>query len=68
VVGVATILSNKSTRLKLFAFAGFLYDFFLPLGAHSDQREVKLLVPLTCLAIWGFAYEMDRRVFPISIV
>jgi DoxX-like family len=68
VVGVATILSNKSTRLKQFAFAGFLYDLLLALGAHIDQREVKLLLPLTCLAIWGFAYEMDRRVFSKSIV
>jgi DoxX-like family len=68
VIGVATILSNESTRLKQFAFAGFLYDLLLALGAHIAQREVKLILPSGCLAIWGFAYEMDRRVFRNSIV
>jgi DoxX-like family len=68
VVGIAAILSNRSTRLKQFAFAGFLYDLLLALGSHIAQPEVKLILPLSCLGIWGFAYFMDSRVFPKSIV
>jgi hypothetical protein len=68
VVGVCTILSNRSTRLKQFAFAGFLYDLLLALGAHIAVPEVKLILPLSCLGIWGFAYFMDSKVFPKSIV
>jgi hypothetical protein len=68
VVGVVTILSNRSTRLKQFAFAGFLYDLLLALGAHIAVPEVKLILPLSCLGVWGFAYFMDSKVFPKSIV
>jgi DoxX-like family len=68
VVGVVTIVTNRSTRLKQFAFAGFLYDLLLALGSHVAATEVKTILPLASLGIWGFAYFMDSRVFPKSIV
>jgi hypothetical protein len=53
---------------KAVCIPGFLYDLLLALGAHIALPEVKLILPLSCLGIWGFAYFMDSKVFPKSIV
>jgi hypothetical protein len=66
-LGVVAILSNRSQILKDFAFAGFLYDLLLALGGHIAQQEIKLLLPLFCLGLWGFAFVMDRKVFPTRL-
>jgi hypothetical protein len=64
VAGLMAILSNRSRTLKDFAFAGFLFDLLLALGAHIDRREVKFVLPVIGLAIWGFAFFMNRKVYP----
>jgi membrane-bound metal-dependent hydrolase YbcI (DUF457 family) len=62
--GLVAVLSNRSRTLKDFAFAGFLFDLLLALGAHIDRQEPKLLLPIFGLSIWGFAFAMNRKVFP----
>jgi hypothetical protein len=64
-VGVATIVSNKLPRVvKDFAFAGFLFDLLLALGAHLAFPEINALLPISVLAIWWFAFAMDSKRFP----
>jgi DoxX-like family len=63
-LGVAAILWNKSKSLKQLAFAGFLYDLLLATGAHLAVPEFKVVLPIVCLALWGFAYVMDQRRYP----
>lgn len=63
-LGVVAVVSNRSTTLKDFAFAGFLYDLLLALGAHIAQQELKVVLPLISLGIWAAAFVMDRRVYP----
>ncbi len=62
-LGLCAILSNQSRTLKDFAFAGFLYDLLLALGGHIAQMEIKVLLPIAGLGIWGFAFYMDRIYF-----
>jgi DoxX-like family len=64
VAGLIAILSNRSRTLKDFAYAGFLFDLLLALGAHIDKREVKVVLPIVGLAIWGCAFFMNRKVYP----
>ncbi len=65
IIGVATILTNKAPRfIKDYAFAGFLFDLLLALGAHLAVPEIKALLPISVLGIWGFAVTMDNRHFP----
>jgi DoxX-like family len=67
VVGVAAIVSNRAPRVvKDFAFAGFLYDLLLAGGAHLAVPEVKVVLPIAALGIWGFAFAMDSKRFPRS--
>ncbi len=66
VLGLIAVLSNRSQTLKDFAFAGFLYDLLLALGAHIAQQEIKVLLPLLSLPIWAFAFIMNRRMYPVA--
>jgi DoxX-like family len=60
ILGLIAILSNKSKTLKDFAFAGFLYDLLLALGGHIAAQEIKVLLALFGIALWIFAFVMDR--------
>ncbi len=64
VLGIVAIISNRSQTLKDFAFAGFLYDLLLALGGHIAQQEIKFLLPIFGLTLWGFAFYMDRQLHP----
>jgi DoxX-like family len=61
VVGVAVIVAKSPRSLKDFAFAGFLFDLLLAAGAHLEIPESKVILPIGGLAVWTFAYVMDRR-------
>ena len=65
VIGVGTILANKGPRfLKDFAFAGFLFDLLLAGGAHLAAPEIKVLLPVAGLLVWGAAFRTDSQRFP----
>ncbi|WP_407572488.1 hypothetical protein [Deinococcus altitudinis] len=61
-LGVAAVLFSRSRVLKDFAFAGFLYNLLLALGALIAQHDSNIYRPLAGLALWCFAFVMDRRV------
>ena len=60
-LGIATILISRSTSLRDFAFAGFLFDLLLAVGAHLQNQEPWVLVSLLGLVLWIFAYIMERN-------
>jgi hypothetical protein len=60
--GLVAVVTRRSEVLAHFAFAGFLFDLLLALSAHLAQPEIKFLLPLFSLAIWGFAFWADQRV------
>jgi DoxX-like family len=60
VLGIAAIIWNRSDTLRDFAFAGFLFDLLLAAGAHLAVPEVKAVLPIGCLGIWGFAFAVRR--------
>lgn len=61
ILGVVAILKSKSRSLKDFAYAGFLYDLLLALGAHISKGDAFVFAPIVGLGLWAFAYVMDRR-------
>lgn len=63
-LGIAAILSRRSRTLTNLAFAGFLYDLLLALGAHIANRETWGFVAAFGLVLWGAAFWADRRRFP----
>ncbi len=65
-LGLIAIFWNKSRTLKDFAFAGFLFDLLLALVAHIVQMEIKWLLPVFGIALWCFAFVMNRKVFPVQ--
>lgn len=60
-LGLLALFQTRSQRLKDFAFAGFLYNLLLALGAHIAQQEVAVILPIVGLGAWVFAFIMDRR-------
>ena len=62
-LGLIAILSNKSQTLKDFAFAGFLYDLLCALGGHIALSEGKVALPVFGIALWTFAFVMDRKYY-----
>jgi DoxX-like family len=65
-LGLLAIFHNRSRTLKDFAFAGFFFDLLLALFGHIAQGEIKFLLPIFGLALWWFAFAMNRKVFPVQ--
>ena len=62
VLGVIAILTNKSSLLKEWAYAGFFFNFLLASSAHlavGDGEFIPSLVALGCLLT---SYILGRRV------
>jgi hypothetical protein len=66
ILGLIAIYWNGSRTLKDFAFAGFLFDLLLALSAHITQREADVFLAAFGLVLWGFAFYMNRKVFPVD--
>jgi hypothetical protein len=49
---------------KAVCIPGFLYDLLLALGAHIALPEVMLILPLSCLGIWGFCVLHGQQSVP----
>ncbi|WP_197076627.1 DoxX family protein [Hymenobacter terrenus] len=62
-LGVLAILKSKSRSLKDLAFAGFLYDLLLALGAHIAVWDILVLGPVISLVVWAFAFITDRQYY-----
>jgi hypothetical protein len=60
---VLTILWGRWTTLTLFAFAGFLYDLVLALGAHIAHQDPQGFLAAAGLVIWAGAFLTDRLGF-----
>jgi hypothetical protein len=39
------------------------YDLLCTLGGHVSQQEIKVLLPIFGLGLWGFAFVMDRKFY-----
>jgi hypothetical protein len=48
--------------LKDFAYAGFLFDLLLALGAHISEKELYVVVPILGLIIWAYTSEIKYTV------
>lgn len=65
VLGLIAILSRRSPLLTGLAFAGFLYDTLLALGAHLVQQDVPNIALATAGALaTAAAYWAHRRRYP----
>ena len=60
-LGVIALVWGRSHALRDFAFAGFLFDLLLAIGAHIAHGDAFVVVALISLAIWIFAYVMELR-------
>ena len=58
-LGVLAIIFSRSRSLRDFAYAGFLYDLLLAIGAHVVHGDTWIVVALISLAIWVFAYVTE---------
>ncbi len=63
-LGLLAISQRRWPVLKDFAFAGFLYNLLLALGAHIAVRDVNVVLAIIGLAAWVFAFTMDRIYIP----
>jgi DoxX-like family len=61
--GIAAIVWRRSTMLKEFAFAGFLFDLLLAGSQHLYQRDGEGVPVVVGLVLWAGAYYVDRRRF-----
>lgn len=59
-LGLIGVVQRRSRTIKDFAYAGFLYNLLLAFGAHVATRDPQVLLALLGLAIWVFAFAMDR--------
>ena len=62
ILGLVAILSNRFETLKIFAFAGFLYDLILATLGHIYHPTVGLGIGVAILGIvlWILAFTADR--------
>lgn len=65
-VGIAVILWGRSRTLSGLAFAGFLYDLLLALGAHIAEGDPDVWLAVFGLVVWGGAFWADRQRFPVD--
>lgn len=59
-LGLIALFQTRSQLLKDFAFAGFLYNLLLALGAHLSIGEAQVGLAIFGLVVWVFAFAMDR--------
>ena len=67
-LGVAAILSNRSSFLKNLAYAGFFYHLLLALSAHmaaGDGPEM-MIASASGLVLLAGSYRFDQRKEPSS--
>lgn len=65
VLGLLAIVTRRSRLLTALAFAGFLYDTLLALGAHVVQQDLPNIALATAGALsTAGAYWAHRRRFP----
>jgi hypothetical protein len=62
--GVAAVLIRRYRTLTLFAFAGFLYDMILALGAHIHENDFPSgWIAVAGLVVWVAAFWADQNAF-----
>lgn len=62
-LGIAVILWGRSRTLTALAFAGFLYDLLLAMGAHIAEGDPDVWLAGFALLVWGAAFWADRQRF-----
>ncbi|MEM7575478.1 MAG: DoxX family protein [Bacteroidota bacterium] len=63
ILGVIAILTRKSSFLKEFAYAGFLYDALLAFVAHIIVDDGEYLPALIALLVISISWVYDRKIF-----
>ncbi len=61
-LGVLSILTNRSKLLTEWAYFGFLIDFILALEAHLSVRDGQHWGAVIALVLWLFSYTYGKRV------
>ena len=67
VLGVAAILTKKSSLLKEWAYAGFFFDAALAAAAHLDAKDGGQLLAITAMAMLIISRIFDSRIFTPKI-
>lgn len=63
ILGVITILTQKSKFLKELAYAGFLFDTILALSAHLIVNDGEFMLAVIAMIATSVSWIYDRKVF-----
>lgn len=63
ILGVVTILSQKSNFLKELAYAGFLFDAILALAAHLIVGDGEFAPAILALIFIVLSWTYDRKIY-----
>ena len=61
ILGLIAIWTNKSLMLKEWAYAGFLFDVLIALGAHIAVADGMYAPALACIVLIIISYIFNRK-------
>lgn len=63
ILGVIAVITKKSNFLKELAYAGFLFDAILALGAHLAVSDGEQMAAILAIIFTTTSWIFDRKVF-----
>ena len=63
ILGLIAIWCKKSQTLKEFAYAGFIFDFILAIGAHLSVNDGEFIAALVALILVVTSYVTEKKVY-----
>jgi hypothetical protein len=60
-LGVTAIVTDKSSSLKEWAYAGFFFNFLLAFSAHLNARDGQFAPALVCLILLAISYVLNKK-------
>ncbi len=67
-LGLVAIWTKRSVVLKEWAYAGFVFNALLALGAHLNAGDGQFVGALLALALILTAYFLEKKVFPYRTI
>ena len=67
ILGLVAIWTNKSSMLKEWAYAGFVFDLVLAISAHLNVNDGEHYGALIGLILVSVSYYYNRKLFPTYV-
>ncbi|WP_299454856.1 DoxX family protein [uncultured Microscilla sp.] len=61
ILGLVAIWTDKSTMLREWAYAGFVFNLLLAIGAHLDVQDGEYVAPIVGLVAVGVSYFYKHK-------